>query len=105
MHVVALPAEDRVRFDAKRDVEIAGLSAISASVALARHANPGVVGKTARNLHGQRLRAHLHLLPAARRTRRLALTAGAAARRARLGEDHVPARRLDRARAVTLRTT
>ena len=73
VEIVALTLEQRMRLDANRNVEIARLALIAAGVALPRHTDPRVVCQSRRDLDRQRLALHLHLLPAACGTRRLAL--------------------------------
>src|SRR5689334_8959428 len=91
-----------MRPDADVDVEIAARTAVAPHVALADDADARAVGEARWNVDRERLGADLHLLPGARRADGLTQRAGAAALRARLGEDHVAARRFHDARSVAV---
>ena len=103
MEVVAFATEDRVSRNVHGDVDVAGLAAVSSRMPFSRHANPRAVREARRHRDRQRLGLHVYPLTVAGRARSLPLSPGTAAWGARLGEHHVPARRLHDPGAVTLR--
>ncbi len=77
--------------DVHGDVQVAGIAATQAGVALARHAHPVAVGDAGRHPHRHRLRARLLAESAARLARPRPLLAAATARDAAAREHHVTA--------------
>src|SRR6185295_3395666 len=78
------------------------LASVTSDVPLPGHPHAGLVSEAGRRGDRQRLGPHLDLTAAAGRTARLTLPPRPAAVRARFGEDHVPARRLDDPAAVAM---
>src|ERR1700736_4381947 len=91
-----------MRLNQDVDEQITRLGALQAGVPFAWHAYPRTIGQPRRNLNGQGFGPHLTLLPGAGPASRIGLPPGAAARHAGPREHHVPARRLDHARAETV---